>query len=323
MARYVVTGGAGFIGSHLVDALLGDGHAVRVLDDLSTGRREHLDPRAELLQGDVADAALLRHAVADAEGCFHLAAIASVARGHEDWLGSHRNNLTGTIAVLDAAREFGRNPARNAASLPVVYASSAAVYGDQGPGAIAEPATPRPISAYGADKLGGELHARVAWNVHGVPTLGLRFFNVYGPRQTASSPYGGVLPIFAARIAAGRPITIHGDGQQVRDFIYVADVVRHLRAGMDRLRQRPEAAVFNACSGRPTSVLALAQMIAAAIGRAARVGFGPARPGDIRSSLGNPLRTRAELGVVAETALPDGLARTLAQLSAGTMSLVA
>jgi len=323
MARYVVTGGAGFIGSHLVDALLADGHTVCVVDDLSAGRREHLHPAAELVVGDVADPEVLRGAVADADGCFHLAAVTSVARGNEDWLGSHRSNLTGTVAVLDAARRFARNPVRRAACLPVVYASSAAVYGEHGPGPIAEAATPRPLSAYGADKLGCELHARVAWGVHRVPTLGLRIFNAYGPRQDPASSYSGVVPMFAAHILAGRPITIHGDGQQLRDFIYVADIVRHLRAGMDRLRERPQAAVLNVCSGRATSVLALTHMIAAVVGRAARTGFGPARPGDIRSSLGNPLRARAELGVRAEIALPDGLARTLAELPPVSMSLVA
>ncbi len=323
MARYVVTGGAGFIGSHLVDALLADGHAVCVVDNLSSGRRQYIDRGAELAHGDIADPDLLRRAFADADGCFHLAGVASVARGNEDWLGSHRGNLTGMIAVLDAARAFARNPARRAASLPVVYASSAAVYGEQGPGPLAEAATPRPVSAYGADMLGCELHAGVAWGVHRVPTLGLRCFNVYGPRQDPASPSSGVVPIFAARIAAGLPITMQGDGQQIRDFIYVTDAVRHLRAGMELLRRRGQAAVFNACGGRPTSVLALSQMIAASVGRAARVGFGPARRGDIRVSLGNPLRARIELGVQAEIALPDGLARTIALLPPGAMPLVA
>jgi UDP-glucose 4-epimerase len=304
MALYVVTGGAGFIGSHLVDALLADGHAVRVVDDFSTGRRENLDPRADLLVGDVADAGLVRRAIAGADGCFHLAAVASVARGNEDWLGTHRSNQTGTIAVLDAARIAG--------SFPVVYASSAAIYGDQGAGALAEDARPAPRSAYGADKLGSELHASVAFAVHGVPTTGLRFFNVYGPRQDPASPYSGVVSIFAARIAAGLPITIHGDGRQVRDFVFVGDVVSHLRAAMARLSRQPGAFVFNVCTGRATSVLALAQSIGVAVGRAGRIGFGAPRPGDLLASLGDPTQARAELGVTAETALPDGLARTLA-----------
>jgi UDP-glucose 4-epimerase len=286
-----------------------------VLDDLSSGRRDHLDPRAELLLGDVADPALARQAMAGADGCFHLAAVASVARSHEDWVGSHRSNLTGAIAVLDAARLAG--------GTPVVYASSAAVYGDQGEGPLGEESALCPLSAYGCDKLGAELHARVGFGVHGVPSLGLRFFNVYGPRQHPASPYSGVVTIFAARIAAGAPITIHGDGQQVRDFVYVADVVSHLRAGMARLQRRPEASVFNVCTGRATSVLALAQTVAAVVGRAGRIGFGPPRPGDIRTSLGDPARARAALGVAAETPLAEGLAQTLARLPPGSMTMVA
>lgn len=319
MALYVVTGGAGFIGSHLVDALLAEGHGVRVVDNLSTGRQTNLDARAELLIGDVADPALTRRAMAGAAGCFHLAAVASVLRGNEDWLGTHRSNLTGTIAVLDAARGAAGKTDR----VPVIYASSAAVYGDQGAGALDEDARPRPLSAYGADKLGSELHAAVAFGVHGVPTTGFRFFNVYGPRQDPASPYSGVVSVFGARIAAGLPITINGDGQQTRDFIYVADVVRHLRAGMARLHQAPSAEVFNACTGHATSVLALAQTIAGVVGRAARVGFGPPRAGDLFASLGNPARASALLSVRAETALPDGLAHTLAGLPAGAMPMVA
>ena len=315
MARYVVTGGAGFIGSHLVDALLAEGHAVRVVDDLSTGRAENLDPRAELLRGDVADPGAMRAAMAGAEGCFHLAAVASVVRANEDWLGTHRSNLTGTIAVLDAARAAGR--------VPVVYASSAAVYGEQGAEPVAEDAATCPRSAYGADKLGSELHGRVAFGVHGVPTTGLRFFNVYGPRQDPSSPYSGVVSVFAARVAAGQGITIHGDGEQVRDFVYVADVVRMLHAGMARLARQPEASVFNVCTGRPTSVLALARAIGTVIGRAPRIGFDGPRLGDVRYSLGNPDRARAALGVAADTALADGLARTLAGLPPDAMQLVA
>ena len=315
MALYVVTGGAGFIGSHLVDALLADNHVVRVIDDLSSGRPGNLDPRAELFLGDVAEPALVRRAMAGAAGCFHLAAVASVVRCNEDWVGSHRTNLTGTVVVLDAARAAGQ--------LPVVYASSAAIYGDQGAGPIAEDAQPSPLSAYGADKLGSELHARAGFGVHGVPTTGLRFFNVYGPRQDPASPYSGVVSIFAARIAAGLPITIHGDGQQVRDFVYVADVVRHLRAAMSRQQATPDASALNVCTGRPTTVLALAQTLSAVVGRSARVGFGPARPGDIRSSLGNPGRAAAALGVSAPTMLSDGLTLTLARLSTGAIPLVA
>ena len=315
MDIFLITGGGGFIGSHLADALLASGAGVRILDDFSTGKRAQIDPRCDLVVGDVGDPALLRTAMAGVAGCFHLAAIASVARGNADWRGTHRINQGGSIAVFEAARDAGR--------LPVVYASSAAVYGDLGAAVAREDTACAPRTAYGADKLGSELHARVAWQVHGVPTLGLRFFNVYGARQDPSSPYSGVVSVFAARMATGQPITIHGDGEQVRDFVYVADVVRMLRAGMARLARQPDASVFNVCTGRPTSVLALARAIGAATGRVPRIGFDGPRLGDVRYSLGNPDRARAALGVAADTVLADGLARTLAGPPPGAMQLVA
>ncbi|MDN3567668.1 NAD-dependent epimerase/dehydratase family protein [Paeniroseomonas aquatica] len=307
MSLYVVTGGAGFIGSHLVDMLLAQGHAVRVLDDLSTGHRENLDARAELLVGDVADAALVRRAFEGADGVFHLAAIASVARSNQDWIGTHRTNLGGTVAVLDGARAAG--------AIPVVFASSAAIYGDQGEVMIDERAVPRPSTAYGADKLGSELHARVAFGVHGVPTLGCRFFNVFGPRQDPASPYSGVISIFAARIAAGLPLTLHGDGQQTRDFVYVEDVVRHLLAGMAVLQEAPQAVVLNVCTGRATSILDLARTLARLDGRPLAMSFGQARAGDIRASLGHPGKATAMLGVRATKSLEAGLRVTARALT--------
>jgi UDP-glucose 4-epimerase len=303
MSLYVVTGGAGFIGSHLTDALLAHGHVVRVVDDMSSGRRENLASRVELVIGDVADTALMRRALDGAAGVFHLAAIASVARSNEDWIGTHRTNLTGTVTVLDAARQVGR--------IPVVYASSAAIYGDQGEDMIKEDAAPAPNTAYGADKLGSELHARVGFGVHDVPSMGFRFFNVFGPRQDPASPYSGVISIFAARIAKGLPLVLHGDGQQTRDFVYVDDVVRHLVAGMGVLHATPQAEVLNVCTGRATSISELAQTLARLDGRPLAISFGPARAGDIRASLGSPLRATAMLGVQATTTLETGLRATM------------
>lgn len=300
--RYLVTGGAGFIGSHLVDALLADGHGVAVLDDLSTGRLANLDPRARLWRGDVSDPALVAAALDGAEGVFHLAAIASVARSNEDWGGTHRTNLTGTITVLDAARR-GR--------IPVVYASSAAVYGETAEMPITEASPKAPLTAYGADKLGSELHAAVAWRVHGVPTTGLRFFNVFGPRQDPASPYSGVISIFADRVTRGLPVTIHGDGGQTRDFIYVADVVAHLMAAM--ATGGGGARLFNVCTGRHVSIAELARLVAAAAGREIRLESGPPRAGDIRHSVGSPAAARAGLGLAAAVSLEDGLARLLAE----------
>lgn len=300
--KIVVTGGAGFIGSHLVDHLLADGCHVRVLDDLSTGRRDNLDPRAELQVGNVADAAAVAAAMAGMDAAFHLAAIASVARTNEDWPGTHRVNQSGTVMVLDAARANQL--------IPVVYASSAAVYGDVGETAAHEGMTPRPATAYGCDKLGSELHARVGSRIHGVPTLGLRFFNVYGPRQDPSSPYSGVISIFARRIAEGRPVTLHGDGGQTRDFVHVADVVAHLRAAMHRLRSDPAVAggVLNVCTGRIVTIGELARLLGRRHGTVPHLEHAAARPGDIRHSRGSPERATATLGVQAEITLEDGLA---------------
>src|SRR6185312_16857812 len=170
MRTFLVTGGAGFIGSHLCEALLRRRHGVRVLDDLSSGSRANLPPGVEFLQGDIGCSETVSRALEGVAGCFHLAAIASVERGVKDWVGTHRINLSGTIVLFDAVREHGSR-------IPVVYASSAAVYGDCKTMPIAEDAERRPLSAYGADKYGCELHARVAGHVHSIPTVGLRFFN--------------------------------------------------------------------------------------------------------------------------------------------------
>ena len=304
LARYLVTGGAGFIGSHLVDALLARGDEVVVLDDLSTGRRSNLPPGVRLIEADVADAAAVKAAIDGADGCFHLAAIASVLRSNEDWLGTHRANLTGSITVFDAARR-----ARNGTPIPVVYASSAAVYGDCQELPLAETAPTRPLTAYGADKLGSELHARVAGVVHGVPTTGMRFFNIYGPRQDPKSPYSGVISVFAECVLTGRRIGIHGDGGQTRDFIFVADVVDHLVAAMST--STPEARVFNVCTGKATSILHLARTMMKAAGHTFEIRHGPARAGDIRASIGDPSRAIAGLGLRASTSLPDGLCALL------------
>lgn len=299
MARYVVTGGAGFIGSHLVDTLLGRGHGVRVVDDLSTGSRDNLDPRAEMIVGDVADTATMRHAMTGAAGCFHLAAVASVTRCTEDWVTSHRTNLGGTVAVLDAARFHGR--------VPVVYASSAAVYGEQLRLPIREQAPTAPRSSYGADKLGGELQAQAAFITHGQPSMGFRFFNVYGPRQDPRSQYSGVISVFASRLMAGLPITIHGDGDQSRDFIAVQDIVRFLCTGMETIRHQPQARILNACTGRGTTVRDLARIMGTATGVTANLVPGPARPGDIRASIGDPSHAENVLGIRAQIELGSGL----------------
>lgn len=308
-----MTGGCGFIGSHLADALIARGDRVRILDDLSTGRLENRPAQAELVRGDVADPAIVGAAMTGVDGCFHLAAIASVERGNQDWLGSHHANLTGTIAVLDQARSAAAEPARASRPVPVVYASSAAVYGDNPETPLTEDTPPRPLSAYGADKLGSELHARVAAQVHGIPTTGLRFFNVYGPRQDPRSPYSGVISIFCDRLRVGRQITIFGDGAQVRDFVYVGDVVAALMAAMAALSgsARATSDVLNVCTGRATTIGTLAQTVARLCEVTPRIDHAASRTGEIRTSLGDPRRLADRLGVIAATKLPDGLARTL------------
>jgi UDP-glucose 4-epimerase len=304
VAHYLVTGGCGFSGSHLCEALLAAGDRVRILDDLSTGKLANKPSSAELIEGDIADPTCVARALAETDGCFHLAAIASVEKGNRDWLGTHRSNLTGTITVFDAARR-----ARRGQQIPVIYASSAAVYGDNPQIPLTEDSATRPLSAYGADKLGCEQHARVASHVHGVPTVGLRFFNVFGPRQDPSSPYSGVISIFADRLRAGRPVSIFGDGKQTRDFVYVGDVVAALMAAMRVLP--PGSPVFNVCTGRATSVLDIAHIIADLCGVTASIDFQPPRAGEARVSLGDPTRAAAALGMRATTELHEGLARVL------------
>lgn len=311
MGRFLVTGGAGFIGSHLVEALVARGDTVRILDDLSTGHRDNLpaSPAVELVIGDAADPDLVARVTDGMTGCFHLAAIASVQRSNEDWYVTHRANLSATVAVLDAARR-----ASPADPLPVVYASSAAIYGDNDEMPLAETALPRPLTAYGADKLGSEQHARVGWLQHRIRSTGFRFFNVYGPRQDPKSPYSGVIAIFADRVARGEPITINGDGLQTRDFVYVGDVVRHLIAAMDT--PAADARVFNVCTGRVTTVADLARVIADIAGCTADIRHGPPRAGDIRRSLGNPAAAAKAFGFTADVLVPDGLRRTLTALQA-------
>jgi len=304
MARYLVTGGCGFIGSHLADALIAGGHSVRILDDMSTGRIENKPAAADLIEGDVADPFIVAKAMHGVDGCFHLAAVASVVRSNQEWRATHCINLTGTITVFDAARR-----AKRARPIPVVYASSAAVYGACPDVPLRETSATQPLSAYGADKLGSELHGEVAWHVHGVPTTGLRFFNVYGPRQDPSSAYSGVISIFCDRLVSVRPVTLFGDGGQSRDFVFVADIVQGLIAAMGRTTSG--ARVYNLCTGRSTTILELVATIAGVLGVRPDIGFAPERQGDIRVSCGDPSRARADLGFLPETSLTQGLMKTL------------
>lgn len=312
MPLWVVTGGAGFIGSHLVEALLARGpeHSVRVVDDLSTGKAENLfgslpaeqHSRVELLSGDVADLAVMQGALKGCDGVFHLAAVASVQRSNEDWLGTHRTNLTGTITVFEVAR----TASPQGGPVPVVYASSAAVFGANQECPQSEDSATIPLTAYGADKLACELHGRVASHVHGVDSCGFRFFNVYGARQDPSSPYSGVIAIFASRLAKAQGITLFGDGQQCRDFVYVKDVVAYLTAAM--IDKPPKGAeVFCICTGRTTTLLELADTLGGVINMKPQITHGPERTGDIRTSFGNPTKLKERFGFGADTTLASGL----------------
>ena len=299
--KYLVTGGCGFIGSHLVELLLQRGHDVMVLDNLSTGNRANLPRNVPVIVGDVADPVVAALAMHGMDGVYHLAAIASVEKCTEDWVGSHRTNLTGTIVIFDQAGKAGR--------IPVVFASSAAVYGDNPDLPLREDSYARPVSAYGADKLACEQHGLVATHIHGVPNCGLRFFNVYGPRQDPKSPYSGVITIFGDRMKRQQPITINGDGYHSRDFIYVRDVVLALMGAMDYCRDNREHHVFNVCTGVETNIIDLVEELALLFGPT-QVRHGPPRPGDPRASIGDPSKAMRELSFGSSISLASGLAET-------------
>ncbi len=304
-APILVTGGAGFIGSHLVDALLAKGHAVRVLDNLSTGKRSNLpldNPRLQLLVGDVADAALVRQAV---EGCVavaHLAAVASVQASVDDPVSTHQSNFIGTLNVCEAMREQGVRR--------VLFASSAAVYGQNGEGeAIAEDTPKAPLTPYAADKLASEHYLDFYRRQHDLQPVVFRFFNIFGPRQDPSSPYSGVISIFCERAQAGLPISVFGDGEQTRDFFYVADLVRLLLQGLS-MAEVPSGAV-NVGLNQATSLNQLLAAIEQVLGGLPAVTHAPARSGDIRHSRADNRRLLQHYELGAITPLAAGLAALL------------
>jgi len=299
MKRYLVTGGAGFIGSNLADHLISLGHGVRVLDDLSTGKRSNLQPGIELIEGSAADPETVFAAAKGCDGIFHLAAIASVVKSLEERVPTHVVNQTATVAGLEAARREG--------GIPLVLASSAAIYGDQQP--CNEMQKPAPLSPYGADKAGSELHLLSGWHSFGQPSAALRFFNVFGPRQDPSSPYSGVISAFLGRATAGKPLSIHGDGLQTRDFIFVADVVRHLEGAMSWLHREKAQFTCNVCTGRSVTIRALAETIGEIVG-GIEIRHEAGRAGDIRHSQGDPTLARTLLGISATVSLKDGLTAT-------------
>lgn len=296
----LVTGGAGFIGSHLVEKLLHEGHVVTVLDDLSTGKRENLPrhDRLELVLGDVADPDLMGRAAQGQDAIFHLAAIASVQASIDDPLTTNRTNLQGTIAVLEAARKTG---ARR-----VVFASSAAVYGSVAELPVTEDAPVNPMSPYAADKLAGE-HYLAHYHRQGwIDGSALRFFNVFGPRQDPSSPYSGVISIFAERASRGEGVTIYGDGQQTRDFVFVSDLVAVLHHSLSWPREE-QVDIVNLGRARQTSLVELLDSIERILGSSVSRERKPVRPGDIRHSLADTRRLRERMPEFAPRELDEGL----------------
>lgn len=297
----LVTGGAGFIGSHLVEALLDRNYRVRILDDFSSGRRANLpaDPRLEIQAASVADPDAVERAAAGAAAIFHLAAIASVARSIADPLGTHRVNFGGTVAVLEAARR--RNVAR------VVIASSAAVYGDSSAAVRRETDPTAPFSPYAVDKLASEAICDFYQERHGIQTAALRFFNVFGPRQDPASDYSGVVSIFFDHAAQNAAPTIYGDGEQTRDFVHVTDAVGALIAA-GTVPWVPDLSAINIGSGAATSVRALWREIATLTGATAEPRPGPPRAGEIRRSCADVARATRVLGWRPHIRLAVGLA---------------
>ena len=304
MSRYLITGGLGFIGTALADTLLSHGHQVRIIDNLSAGRPNGVSPDRELLIGDVADRVLVAEAMDGVDGCFHLATSSRATCGIDDIA---CNNLPGMINVLLAAKSAGGSP------VPVVYASSAITYGDNAHTSLREQVTARPLTTAAADKTNIEMRARVASLAHGVPTTGLRLFSVYGPVTAPVTPDSGVVASFIECILGGRPVTIHGDGQQTRDFVYLPDAVKFFTAAMSMPARQP--AIYNVCTGRATRVDQLAQTLFSLLGRPAEILYGSARKGDLRSSVGNPDHAIRHLGLRAGTTLAEGLQQTISTRS--------
>ncbi|WP_175653499.1 NAD-dependent epimerase/dehydratase family protein [Pseudomonas sp. Marseille-P9899] len=304
-APILITGGAGFIGSHLCDALLEKGYAVRVLDDLSTGKRDNLQlghPNLQLIEGDVADAALVNQAAAGCRAVVHLAAVASVQASVEDPVKTHQSNFIGTLNVCEAMRLNGIRR--------VVFASSAAVYGNNGEGqSIAEDTPKAPLTPYAVDKLAGEQYLDFYRRQHGLEPVVFRFFNIFGPRQDPSSPYSGVISIFCERALSGTPITVFGDGEQTRDFLYVGDLVSVMVQALE-MAQVEEGAV-NIGLNQATSLNQLLEALRTVLGGLPDVSYGPARSGDIRHSRADNQRLLARFAFPVVTPLAEGLTRLL------------
>ena len=301
MARALVTGGAGFIGSHLVGRLCADDHTVRVLDNGCTGDRANLAPWADAIEyvdGDIRDSAAVAEAVQGIDWVFHLAAMVSVPESVENPRYAIDVNVRGTAAVAYAAADAGVKR--------MLFASSCAVYGETAAGSVAETVPTHPLSPYGASKRMGECMLDELRRSGRLPVLSLRFFNVYGARQRADSPYSGVVARFLATAARGEALTIHGDGGQTRDFVSVTDVA-HALARAAALDADAWPGVLNVGTGMGTSVRALAEVIAGCAPGLPPLQHAPERPGDLRHSLADTTRLRETLGWVPDQPLATGI----------------
>ncbi|CAN5652791.1 SDR family oxidoreductase [soil metagenome] len=295
--KVLVTGGAGFIGSNLVRLLRGEGHAVSVLDDLSTGYESNLEPFRDVrfVRGDVRDQSAVADAAAGAEVIFHLAASVGNARAIDNPIADSETNVIGTLRVLEAARRLGVRK--------VVYSSSAGVFGELRHLPIREDHPIEPDTPYGASKLAGEKHSLAYSRLHGLEAVCLRYFNVYGVNQRYDA-YGNVIPIFVQRLLAGEMLTVFGDGEQTRDFINVEDVIQaNYLAGVNR----GLSGVFNLGSGEAVTINRLIALLTAASGITPSVEHGPPRKGDVRDSLADITAARERLGFVPAVRLEDGL----------------
>lgn len=302
---FLVTGGAGFIGSHLAERLVGDGARVRVLDDFSTGSRENLASvadRIELHEASVTDTRACRRACEGVDFVLHQAALPSVARSVADPGATHAVCATGTLNVLAAAAEAGVRR--------LVYAGSSSAYGDTPELPKREDMAPRPRSPYAVAKLTGERYALVYPEIFGLETVVLRYFNVFGPRQDPASPYSAVIPLFLTAAMEERPPTIDGDGEQTRDFTYVENVVEANLAACRAPADGMVGEVFNVGCGERISVNDLWAAIRGATGASVEAEHGPPRPGDVRDSLADLTRIRERLGYEVGVPLSDGLRRT-------------
>ena len=304
MSKYLVTGGAGFIGSHLVEELLRRGHDVRIADNFSTGRRENVPAGSavEVIDGDIADRDIATRAVQGCDFVLHQAAIPSVPRSILDPAASHRANVDGTLNILLAARDAGVQR--------FVFAGSSSVYGNAVELPKREDMPPQPLSPYALQKYVGEQYCQMFTSLYGLSTVTTRYFNVFGPRQQPGSPYSGVISLFIDALMNGRPPHVHGDGSQTRDFTYVGDVVRGVLAAVEA----PDAAgkVMNVAGGGRISLLDLVETLQRILGTSIEPTFGPSREGDVHDSQADITRARRLLRFEPAVSFDAGLRETVA-----------